>query len=65
MESCVDQETDEVADISESNTCSHPGTVMIMHLYTYSAVRAVEGAWRSHDLTGVTIGKNGSKGWFK
>ena len=65
MESCIDQETDEVADISEPNTCSHPGTVMIMHLYTYTTVRAVEGAWWSHDLTSVTIGENGSKGWFK
>ena len=56
MQTCKSQEADEVANISQTNTCAHPRTVMIMHLDTVATDAAVIGAGRSHDLAGLAIG---------
>ena len=58
MEACVEEEADEVPDIASTDARAHPWTVMVMHLNTETAVRAVERARRSDYLAGGAVGES-------
>ena len=58
MHGSIEQEADKVAQIPVTDAGAHPWTVMVMHLNTEAAVRAVERARWSHYLAGGAVRKS-------
>ena len=51
------EKADEIAGVPIANTCTDPGTVVVVHFHTDAAGATVEGARRPEDLTGGTVGQ--------
>ena len=55
MQTCVEEETDEVPNVPLSDARAHPRTMVVVHLNAKTTVCAVEGPRRSYYLTRVTV----------
>lgn len=55
-----EEEASKVLVVALGNTGAHPWAVMVMYLDAGVASATVEGPWRSHNLAGLAIGKEGT-----
>lgn len=58
MDSSPEEETYEIPDISFTDTCAYPRTVVVVHLNTGAAEGAVEGTRRPKDAAGLAKAQN-------
>jgi len=55
MQTCVEEEADEVPNVTLPNARAHPRTMVVVHLNAKAAVCAVERPRRSNYLTRVAV----------
>jgi len=57
MKSCPEQKRNEIFEVSISDACSYPWTMVIMHFNADSTLATMKGSWRSQMIACITITK--------